>query len=206
MDMNVEINEKEKKVKKVNVRKITVTGMFAALSVVLYMTMSFKLPFMPSFISLDFSELPAVIAAFTMGPLYGVAVCLIKNIVHMLVSSSMWIGELSNFILGAALTLSCGYIYQHNRTKKGAIIAGIAGAVTMALVSVVSNYFVIYPLYFTVWPKEAVLGMYQAIMPSIHGLLQALVVFNMPFTFCKGFICVLITILIYKPLIKIINQ
>ena len=68
MDMNVEINEKEKKVKKVNVRKITVTGMFAALSVVLYMTMSFKLPFMPSFISLDFSELPAVIAAFTMGP------------------------------------------------------------------------------------------------------------------------------------------
>ena len=87
-----------------------------------------------------------------------------------------------------------------------AIIAGIAGAVTMALVSVVSNYFVIYPLYFTVWPKEAVLGMYQAIMPSIHGLLQALVVFNMPFTFCKGLICVLITILIYKPLIKIINQ
>lgn len=209
MDMNLEMNQKQKKVKKgMNVKKVTITGMLSALSIVLYMTLHFHLPIMPSFISLDFSEVPAIIAAFTLGPVYGVGVCLIKNIIHMLVSSSMWIGELSNFIIGTAFTLTSGYIYKHRtkKNRKSVIISGTFGALAMAIVGVVSNYFVIYPLYFTVWPKEAVLGMYQVILPSVKNIFEALVIFNMPFTFCKAMICVVVVALIYKPLARIINN
>lgn len=209
MDMNLEINQKQKKVKKgIDAKKITVTGMLAALSVVLYMLPHFHLPIMPSFVSLDFSEIPAIVAAFTVGPVYGVSVCLIKNIVHMLVSSSMWIGELSNFIIGTVFTLVSGYVYKHRikKDRKNIIISGTIGALAMALVGVVSNYFVIFPLYFTVWPKEAVLGMYRVILPSVKNIFQALVIFNMPFTFCKGIICVIVVALIYKPLARIFNN
>ena len=71
-------------VSKVNVRKITVTAMLGALAAIL-MFFEFSVPFiMPGFIKMDFSELPALIAAFSMGPVSGIAVCFIKNIVNLL--------------------------------------------------------------------------------------------------------------------------
>ena len=60
-------------------RFIVVTALLGALSSVI-MLLSFSVPFMPSFIKLDFSELPALLAAYSYGPLAGVAVCAIKNL------------------------------------------------------------------------------------------------------------------------------
>ena len=77
----------------------------------------------------------------------------------------------------------------------------------MALFSIVSNYFVIYPMYYSIlgFPEEAVLGMYQALLPSVKNILQARIIFNVPFTFVKGLICALVTMLIYKPLSPILK-
>lgn len=75
----------------------------------------------------------------------------------------------------------------------------------MALLSVVSNYFVVYPVYSAFLSMEAILGMYQAINPHIENLFQALVVFNMPFTFVKGLLSVIITFLVYKKISPIIK-
>ena len=65
-----------------NIRFIVMTGVLSAVSAVLMM-LSFSVPFMPSFIKMDFSELPALIATYSMGPISGVLVCLIKNLINL---------------------------------------------------------------------------------------------------------------------------
>ena len=187
------------------VRFITVTAMLSAISFVL-MYFEFPIPIMPAFIKFDFSDLPALIGTFAYGPLCGVIVCLIKNLLHLMDSNSMLVGELSNFILGAAFVIPAGLIYKFKKTKKSALIGGITGAVFMGVFCVFSNYFIVYPVYYQVaMPEEAILGMYQAILPSMKSILQSLIVFNLPFTVVKGLISVAITMLVYKPLSPILK-
>lgn len=188
-----------------NVRYMTVTAMLSAVAFAL-MFFEFSIPFLvPSFIQMDLSELPALIGAFAMGPWYGVIICLIKNLIHLLITTTGGVGELSNFILGAAFVLPAGLIYQRKKTKKNAVIGSGLGAAFMALLSVASNYFIVYPVYTAFLPMDTILAMYQEILPSADTLLKCLVIFNMPFTFVKGMLSVIITLLIYKHISPIIK-
>ena len=200
--------------KKVNVRKLTVTAILAAVATVL-MFFNIPIPLMPSFIKLDFSELPALLASFALGPVSGATVCLVKNVVNLFIDGfeTAGVGELSNFILGCAFVVPAGLIYKKWKTKKGAVAASLVGALAMALLSVATNFFITYPAYVNLMglPLEAILGMYHAINPAVgteptdHNLLHALLMFNMPFTFFKGMLSVFITFIIYKPLAPIIH-
>ena len=188
-----------------NVRYMTVTAMLSAVAFAL-MFFEFSIPFLvPSFIQMDLSELPALIGAFALGPWYGVIICLIKNLIHLLITTTGGVGELSNFILGAAFVLPAGLIYQRKKTKKNAVIGSVLGAAFMALLSVASNYFIVYPVYTAFLPMDTILAMYQEILPSADTLLKCLVIFNMPFTFVKGMLSVIITLLIYKHISPIIK-
>ena len=191
--------------KRTDIRKMTSTAMLAAVSTVL-MFFSFSVPFMPSFIKMDLSELPALLASFTFGPMAGVSVCLVKNLINVFFTTTGGVGEVSNFLLGSMFVAPAGFIYQKMRTKKGAIIASLVGAATMAGLSVITNYFVVYPVYSNLMaPMEAILGAYRAINPNVETLIDALLWFNMPFTFIKGMVSVVITMLIYKPLAPILR-
>ncbi len=190
--------------KKVSVRKVAVTAILSAMSSVL-MFINFSIPIMPSFIKVDFSELPALIASFTMGPIYGVLVCLVKNLVNLFQTSTMGIGELSNFLLGSIFVFTAGMIYKKQKNRKGALIGSIAGAVLMAIIGLFTNYFLVYPIYTNFMPMEAIVGMYRAIYPAIKNLFHALVIFNIPFTFFKGMANAAITFLIYKKISPIIK-
>ena len=86
--------------KKVSMRKLTGTAMLSAIAYVL-MFLDFSVPFMPSFIKMDLSELPALIGSFAYGPVAGVIICLIKNVLHLFITTTGGVGELSNFLLGA---------------------------------------------------------------------------------------------------------
>ena len=185
-------------------RKMTSTAMLAAVATVL-MFFSFSVPLMPSFIKMDLSELPALLASFTFGPLAGVAVCLVKNLVNVFFTTTGGVGELSNFILGAMFVAPAGLIYKHYRTKKGAIVASLVGAATMAILSVLTNYYIVYPVYTNFMPMEAIISAYEFINPAVKDLWDALLWFNMPFTFIKGMISVVITMFIYKPLSPILR-
>lgn len=160
---------------------------------------------MPSFIKFDFSDLPALIGAFAYGPVAGIVIEFIKNLIHCAVSQSATVGELSNFILGAVFTAVAGIIYKRNKTKKTALIGGLAGALVMGLISIPSNYFVVYPFYYNFMPEEVVLGAYQAILPGVKSIIQCLLIFNLPFTIIKGLICVGISMPVYKPLSHILK-
>ena len=156
---------------KFNIRTIAVTGMLGALATVL-MFLEFPIPMLiPPFIKFDFSELPALLAAYAMGP--------------------------------------AGLIYKRKKTQKSAMIGALAGAVLMSVVSVFSNYFVVYPVYTNFMPMQAILGAYQAINKNVKTLWDALIWFNMPFTFIKGMCSVVITFFIYKkisPILKGTNR
>ncbi len=185
-------------------RKLAMVGMLSAVAFIL-MLLEFPIPLMPGFIKMDVSELPALIGAFAMGPIEGVAICLIKNLIKLLKTSSAGVGELANFLLGAVFVFIAGLIYKKMRNRKGAIIASFVGALAMGVLSVPINYFITYPFYTNFMPMEAIIEAYQAIYSGVNSLLECLLVFNMPFTICKGLLDVLITFLVYKRLSPIIK-
>ena len=193
----------------VNARSLTVAAMLSAVAFVL-MFLEFPIPMLiPSFIKLDISDLPALLGTFALGPVYGVAIELVKNLLHILLkgTSSAGVGELSNFLLGASFAFTAGWLYRRNKTRKGAIVACLTGAAVMALLCVPLNYFVVYPAYVVFYgmPMEAIVGMYQAILPGNYGLLFCLTVFNLPFTLCKGLLDALLCYCIYKPLSPVLH-
>ena len=188
-----------------NARFIAGTAMLSAVAFILQY-IEIAIPIMPAFIKFDFSDLPALIGAFAYGPLAGVLIELIKNLIHCAFSQSATVGELSNFILGAVFVGTAGVIYKNKKNKTTALIGGVVGSVVMGLVCIPSNYFVVYPVYYAAgFAEEAVLGMYQLILPGVKNILQCLFVFNLPFTIVKGLISTAITMLIYRHLSPILK-
>ena len=177
------------------VRKLTVTAMLSAVAFVL-MFLDFPIPMlMPSFVKMDFSDLPELLGAFALGPMYGVLISLIKNLIHLLLASSTnGVGELCNFLFGAVFAWVAGFVYQRNKSRRTAVIGAVLGAVA-------------YPAYVVIYgmPLDTIIGMYQAILPSAGSLLECLVIFNMPWTLAKGLLDAVLCMLIYKPLSPILH-
>ena len=185
--------------------KLVVTAMLSAVAAIL-MFLEFSVPIMPSFIKLDISELPALLASFSLGPVYGMAVCLVKNLVNLTHTGTGGVGELCNFLMGVTFVVPAGLLYRKMKNRKGALLGSLIGAVIMAVVSVPLNYFITYPIYSVFMPMEGIIGMYQLILPFVDNLLECLLIFNMPFTFVKGMLDVLLAFLIYKPLSPLLHK
>ena len=176
----------------------------SAISAVL-MFLEFSIPIVPSFLKFDFSDLPAVITSFALGPVWGVIVELLKNLIHLPFTHTSGVGELANFIIGALLVFPAGLVYKLKKDRTGAVIGSLAGAFIAAAVSIPVNLFITYPFYTNFMPMEAIIGMYKAILPAADTLIKALIIFNVPFTFVKGMICVVLTFLVYKKLSPVIK-
>ncbi len=197
-------NERARSESSGRIRYMTVTALLSAIAFILQF-FEFPIPLVPSFIKMDFSDLPELIGAFAMGPLSGVVIALIKNLLHFPLSQTGGGGELCNFLLGASFALPAGLVYKFNKTKRGAVIGAFAGAIIMAALSFPINYFITYPFYELMMPREVIVAAYQAILPSVTGLVQCLLVFNVPFTLFKALCSVGITMLIYKKLSPILH-
>ena len=203
--------------------RIAVTAMLSAAATVL-MFLEFPIPFLiPSFVELDFSELPALLAAFSLGPVSGVVVCLVKNVIKgLLFSGTGGVGEMCNFLLGICFIIPAGLIYRYKRTRSGARMGALAGAVIMAVCSIPVNYFISYPVYTKFLPMDVIISMYQEIvqsfngllsragapfaLPAVNGLLGCLIAFNAPFTLLKGLLDMGLCFLIYKPLSPLLHR
>ncbi|MFI3170380.1 MAG: ECF transporter S component [Faecalibacterium sp.] len=190
-------------------RNAVVAAMLSAVAFVL-MFIQFPIPMLiPAFVQMDISDLPALIGAFALSPVYGIVICLLKNILHIVIkgSTTAGVGEICNFLLGATFTFTAGFIYHRNKSRKGAIIGSVVGAVLMGLLSVPINFYITYPTYEIAYgmPMEVILSMYQAILPSVETLLECLVIFNLPFTIFKGLCSVVLCYLVYKPLSPLLH-
>lgn len=177
--------------------KLIKVALLAALAYML-MFLELALPIFPSFLKLDISDLPAIISALAMGPLYGVAVELIKNLLHLMQTSSGGIGELANFIVGSALIIPAGLIYGKNHTKLGAAIGLAVGVVCMAIAGGLANYFILIPFYQSFMPIEAIVAMAAEVNGAVTNLFTLVLFAIVPFNLFKGTIIAVLTLLLYK--------
>lgn len=185
------------KQKRVNVRKMAVIGIMSALSSVL-MVLSFPVG-LPN-VSMDFSEVPALFTSFMYGPVAGVFVVLVKNLVNLALSETMGVGELSNFLIGSSLVFVAGFIYSRKKTKKSVIIGIFSGTFAMSVVSIFTNYFIIFPFFMKAFniSAEIVATPYAKLFPFVDSLFDAILFVHTPFTFLKGMVVSLIVLVTYK--------
>jgi riboflavin transporter FmnP len=185
-------------------RKLVVIAMRSAIAFGLAF-LEFPVPLSPAFARYDFSDIPALIAAFALGPLAGVLVELVKNVLQLLSSSTGGIGELANFVIGVGLVLPAGLIYRRHKTRKMAVVGCIIGSLVMAVDAGLVNYFILIPMFNIFMPIEEIIAAFGQIIPFIHTKADVILYNCVPFNLIKGAFISLITILIYKRISPILK-
>lgn len=181
------------------------TSMLSVIAFVLMMLES-QLPFFPEFLKLDLSDLPALIAGLALGPLAGVAVEAIKNILHLLMTTTGGVGELANFVVGSSLVAPAAFIYQRRKSKSTAMAGLAVGVVVMACVGALANYFVLLPFYSTFFPLEAIIAMSAKANPAIKDMGSLILYGIVPFNLFKGLVLSVLTLAIYKRISRVMHQ
>ncbi|MCI7098186.1 MAG: ECF transporter S component [Lachnospiraceae bacterium] len=192
-----------------SIRDLVQIGMFGALAAVL-MLFEFPLPFIaPSFYELDLSEIPVLIGTFSMGPVAGVLIELIKILLKLVLkgTSTAYVGDVANFVIGCFFLLPAGIIYKVKKTKKGAVTGMAAGTLLMAAAGAVMNAYVLLPFYsqFYGMPMEALIAAGTEVNSLITSIPTFVLVAVVPFNLIKGIIVSLITYLVYKRVRVIIH-
>ena len=187
------------------------TGLFAAMSIILYLVpgLKFSVPFFPSFLEFHFDEVPALIAGFAYGPLSGFFVILVKTLVKLPMTNTMGVGELADFIYSAAFIIPAAIIYKKKRSIKGALVGLLIATAIQILVSSFVTSFLILDFYIFMmgWPKVVILNMCKAANPNVTSLGWTFLFFvTVPFNAMKDAIIVIITFLLYKRLHRVIDK
>lgn len=186
---------------KMNARIAAFVGMLGALSMVL-MLVNFPLPFAPTFMKLDFAELPALFAGFFLGPVYGMLVVIVKILLKIVVqgTETAFVGEFSNVVGSSVFVLTAAFIYMKNKTKKGAVLSMAVAIVVVSVLSIFINAYVMFPMYIKLYgmPLEAIIGMGSATNPMVKDMTTLMLFSVFPFNLVKYTLTSTITYLIYK--------
>ena len=191
------------KKKTLSVQYLTRIAVLTALSSILYMI---SIPIV-AFYSLDLSNLPVLLGAFSMGPVAGLIILGLKSLIGCLTSSTMYVGELADFIMGAAVVLPAALIYQRNKSRKGALIGMITGTVALILAGCLTNAYLLIPFYMKAFgmPMEAIIGMCAQALPFVDTELKVILFVTAPFNLLKGVVLCILTYMIYKPLSPLLH-
>lgn len=174
--------------------------------------LEFALPVFPSFLKLDFSDLIPLMGSLAMGPVAGMLIELLRNILKWAFASSTGgIGEIANFIVGSAFVMTAGFIYKKHKSKKGAMAALAVSILAMVIAGAIVNYFITVPFYAAVFFKDAggidgIIAMSSAIIPPIHSKLTLILYAFCPFNLLKGLVLSLITIPLYKKVSPLLHR
>ncbi|MDH8678956.1 ECF transporter S component [Fusibacter bizertensis] len=191
--------------KKLSVSKMTKIAMLSVLAFVI-MQLELMIPIFPSFLKLDMSDLPALIGAFAMGPMAGVAIEAVKNILHLLQTSTGGVGELANFAIGSAIVIPSAIIYAKNKSKKSAIIGLLVGTLFMAIVGALANYFVLIPFYTAFMPIDTIVELGTIVNPSINSVATLVLFGIVPFNLFKGLVLSALTLVLYKRISPVLHK
>lgn len=202
------------KKKRITTKKIVLTAVFTALSYGLYLLGRFcKLPFaFPSFFDLQFSELPALIAGFALGPVWGAVVVVVKCLLKMPLTSTACVGEATDILLGLALVLPATIIYYKRRTLKGAVVGMVAGSVAMTLIAVVVNRWISIPFYVQFYFGGDINVLLSMLRPLFAGITEDnlyayyLGLSVVPFNLLRSILMCLLTVAVYKRVSRLIKK
>jgi riboflavin transporter FmnP len=184
--------------------QITLIANLTALSVLFYFVLKFPLPFLfPSFLDIQFSNLPAIIGGFTLGPVAGGMIVVLRTLIKLPFSSTAMVGELVDLMIGLSTVLTSSIIYRKIHTKKGAIVSMIAGMVVWVFVAVMANYLFVLDFYIDFYFNGAVeplVGM-MSVIPGINvdNYMEKFIIYAaIPFNILLSGLVYIITFLVYK--------
>lgn len=183
-------------------------AILSALSFLLMM-LEFPIPFMPPWLKIDLSEIPIIFAGFSMGPVAGIFVALIKNVLHFILKNNdgTMVGEIASFLVGVALIVPAAIIYRKNPSKKQMLIALTVGSVVMIIVATLLNYFVLLPVYAKIFmPMDKLIAMASKVNPMIKGMGTLIFVGVVPFNVIKCIILIIVTLLLYDRLAPLLGD
>lgn len=192
--------------------KINYIAKVAILSAIAFIIMLFEMPLAfiaPTFYEMDFSDVIALVGSFALGPVAGVLIELLKNLLNILFtgSSTAYVGEFANFVTGCAFILPAALVYKFNKTRKHAVIGLVLSTLSLAIVGGLINYFVMVPMYAELYiPMETIIGMASAIIPAVDSLWKMILLCVVPFNMIKGVLCGVITFVLYKKLAVLLKK
>lgn len=191
-----------------NTKTIVVIGMFSAIACVLHI-FDFSVGFAPDFYKLDLSEIPVMICAFAYGPVAGVMVEFVKIVLKLFIkgTSTAFVGDLANFVIGCSFVLPASIIYRFKKSKKNAIISCIIGTLVITIAGPVFNALYLLPAFAKLygWPLEDIIAIGTAINPAIKDVTTLVIFAVAPLNLLKGAIVSIVTIFIYKPLSRLLK-
>ena len=190
----------------VNVRKLVLTALFAAIAFVLHL-FRFPLPFMPPFMDYDLSGIPEMFGAFTLGPISGITIIILKNILKLFVqgTGSAFTGEIQNIILSCAFILPACIIHKQGYTRKSALIGGVVGTVFCTVVAIFSNMYFIIPFYARAFgfSLEQVIGATKSVNKLVDSPAMFIALGIVPFNIIKCGITTVLTFVVYPTLMRV---
>ncbi len=190
--------------------KVRKMAQIALLSVIAFVLMlwEFPLPIAPGFYEMDFSEVAVLIGGFSMGPIAAIVIEALKILLNIIYQSTTtgFVGEFANFLIGCTLVVPASYIYQKNKTKKGAGMGLLVGCISMVICAAILNYFILLPFYANAgFPMEQIIAMGTAIFPIIKDQFTFVLLATTPFNIVKAVAVSVVTLVLYKrvsPLLK----
>lgn len=189
------------------VRDIAKISLLSAIAFLLMVFVEFPLPLFPAFLKFDLSDLPALIGGFAMGPVTGIIIEFIKNLLHFFFNSTTGgIGNLANFIVGIGFVVPAAMVYSARRSRKGALIGMAVGTVVMTLLASLANYYILIPLYAKVYSMDAILNMMAQANKAIVDIKTYIVYAVIPFNILKAVVVSAITLFIYKKVSPILQR
>ena len=184
---------------------LTITLMAVISFIIMFLEM--PIPIFPEFLKVDISDLPALITGIALGPVAGILVELFKNLLHLLRTSTMGVGELANFLVGAALILPPSLMYKKKPELKTLAIGLVVGILLMGVVGGLANYFILLPFYEKAmgFPMAAIVGMGSAVNPAIKDTFSLILYAIVPFNILKGIIVTLFSLALYKRVVPLVK-
>lgn len=185
------------------VREMATVAILAAISAILFMV---EIPIV-LFYKLDVSNLPVLLGTFAMGPLQGTLILLVKSLLGLLHSTSQGVGEVADFLMGFAMLLPAGLVYQRRKNRKGAIVGMMIGTVVATIVGVLSNLYIMIPFYGVAYgmPIEKIIAMGQGVIPAVDSEFKFVLLITAPFNLFKWIVISVLTALVYKPLSPLLH-
>ena len=194
--------------------RIAMIALFSALAGVLYI-LNFSIPFaFPGFLEFRFSDVPVLIGTFALGPVAGCIIVVFMVLLKLVIvsTSTYFVGDLADILVGFALVIPVGLIYNKNRTFKGALLGLGAGSLISTALAVLLNRILLVPAYVHLmfggsW--DLILEMMRVLFPNctqenFYSLyLWASV---LPFNLLRCLVASLLTLLVYKRISRAINR
>ncbi len=201
---NLTANFKRYTTKKYSAEYVAKLSMYTAISFILYAFCKFNLPFMfPSFLEIQISEMPALIAGFSMGPISGCLVIVLKCLLKFPLTSTSFVGEATDILLGICFVLPASLIYNCKKSKKTAAISLVVGSLCFTVMALIVNRFISIPFYAKMYGFEAILGMMSTLYKGLtmeNFYFWYLLVGVLPFNLLRSIIVSGITFLLYPRL------